>query len=407
MSGGGSQDVSMAAKGLRWTGAVVLLIIAAVLVTSALVARFARGELLDTDRYVATVKPLASDPAVQSAITNRVTQELVDAIDVPALAQQAAQASDLTRAPAIANLVAGPISDWLESFIRNHVHDFVTSQRFVNLWVTVNRAAHTQVVALLTGDGKVLRTQGDQVILDLGPVIAAVKQDLVDSGFSIAAKIPNVSVQYPLVESDKLPKIQRAAKQLNRLATWLPWIALVVFGLAVWLAPGHRRAALVGCVIVALFMIAVLVAYVIARNRYTDQVAARELNVPAATSIYNTLLRYLVDAARTWLVLMIIIVVWLFLAGPGRIGRGLRSLVGKGQGYAGAGIARAGWHPTAIARFLTRYARWLAWALGIAAAVILLFFPTVPVAIWVSVAAVVLLLAYGILTRVPEPHPST
>src|SRR5689334_546600 len=150
----------MAAKGFRWTGAVVLLIIAAVLVTAALVTRFARGELLNTDRYVATVEPLASDPAIQNAVINRTTTELVQAIDVPALVQQAAQASDLTRAPAIAQLISGPLSDWVEGFIRTHVTTVVQSDRFANLWVTVNRAAHSQINAILTNKSDQVKIKG-------------------------------------------------------------------------------------------------------------------------------------------------------------------------------------------------------------------------------------------------------
>ncbi len=395
----------MAVKGLRWTGAVVLLLIAAILVTSALVARFARGELLDTDRYVSTVAPLASDPAVQTAITNRVTQELVDQIDVPALAQQAAQASELTRAPAIANLISGPISDWVESFIHTHVANFVQSERFAKLWTTINTVAHTQVNAILTGNGKVLKTKDDQVLLDLSPVIAAVKADLVADGFGIVSKIPDVSVTFPLVESDKLPKIQRAAKHLDTLATWLPWIALLIFGLAVWLAPGHRRGALIGCVLIGLFMIAVLIAYSVLRSKYEDQVAAENLNVPAATAIYETVLRYLVTAVQTWLVIMVIAVLWLFLAGPGRIGRGARGLVARGEDLAGGAIGHAGWHPTPVGNFLHRYGRWLGWLLGAAAILILLFWPTVATAIWLTVIALILLLAAGIFMRIP-PQPA-
>jgi hypothetical protein len=395
----------MAAKGFRWTGAVVLLIIAAVLVTAALVTRFARDELLDTDQYVATIEPLATDPAIQNAVINRVTTELVQAIDVPKLVQDAAQASDLTRAPAIAQLISGPLSDWLEGFIRSHVTDFVHSDRFGDLWVTVNRAAHTQIDAILTNKSASVKIKGDEVVLDLAPVIAAVKDDLVASGFSIAAKIPTVNAQFTLFKSADLPKIQRWVNLLDKLATWLPFLSLLVFMLAVWLAPGHRRGALIGCLIVAVFMIAVLIAYAVVRDRYEDQVAAQNLNVPAATAVYETLLRFLVTAVQTWLVLALIIAVWLFLAGPGYLGRGLRRLVGKGEDLAGASIARAGWHPTGIAQFLRRYFRWLAWGLGLIAAIIMLFSPTVATAIWLSVIAVVLLLAAGIIMRIPEAEP--
>jgi hypothetical protein len=392
-------------RAVRWTGAVILLVLAAVLVTGAVTTRFARSQLLDTDRYVENVAPLATDPAIQEAIVNRITTELVNAIDVPALVQQAAQASDLTRAPAIATLISGPLSDWLEGFIRDRVSAFVHGERFANLWATVNRVAHGQITDILTDQSTAVKIKGDEVVVDLGPVVSAVKDDLVARGFGIVSKVPNVSVTYPIFQSDQLPRIQRAARLLDRLATWLPWLALLVFFGAVWLAPGHRRAALLGCLIVALFMAAALIAYALARNRYEDQIAARNLNVPAASAAYDTVLRFLVHALQTWLVVALIIAVWLYLAGPGRVGRGVRGLLGRGEQFAGDGIARAGWRPTGAARVLRRYARWLGWALGIAAALVLLFVPTVAAAVWLSVGALVLLIAYGILVRIPEADP--
>ena len=46
----------------RWAGAVTLLLVAVLLGIASIVAVFARNQLLDTDRYVATVAPLARDP---------------------------------------------------------------------------------------------------------------------------------------------------------------------------------------------------------------------------------------------------------------------------------------------------------------------------------------------------------
>lgn len=43
----------------RWIGCWLLVVVTAVLVLVAVVARFAESELLDTDRYVETVAPLA------------------------------------------------------------------------------------------------------------------------------------------------------------------------------------------------------------------------------------------------------------------------------------------------------------------------------------------------------------
>ena len=137
--------------GWRWTGAIVLLLLAGLLVTASVAARYARGEILDTDRYVATVTPLASDPAVQNAIVNRVSSEVIKQIDVPKLINDLAAATGRPNADAIASAIAGPVNGAVESFVYKAVLTFVQSPEFQKLWVNVNTAAHTQLSAVLTG----------------------------------------------------------------------------------------------------------------------------------------------------------------------------------------------------------------------------------------------------------------
>jgi type VI protein secretion system component VasK len=59
----------------RWRTivAALLLVLACVLAPLGVVAVWARNQVTNTDRYVATVAPLASDPAIQQAITDRIT----------------------------------------------------------------------------------------------------------------------------------------------------------------------------------------------------------------------------------------------------------------------------------------------------------------------------------------------
>lgn len=51
-----------AARAGRWSGATVMVVVAALLFGLSVVAVYVRTQLLDTDRYVATVAPLARDP---------------------------------------------------------------------------------------------------------------------------------------------------------------------------------------------------------------------------------------------------------------------------------------------------------------------------------------------------------
>ena len=73
----------------RTTAAIVLILLGALLAPVAVVGKWARDLVVDTDAYVATVAPIASDPGVQAAVTNRVTTAVVDALNVDELTTQA------------------------------------------------------------------------------------------------------------------------------------------------------------------------------------------------------------------------------------------------------------------------------------------------------------------------------
>ena len=76
-------------------------------------------------------------------------------------------------------------------------------------------------------------------------VIDAAKQHLVDSGFGAAARIPQVHPTVDLLAASTLVRAQTAYETLDAVASWLPWITLLLLAAGVYLAR-HRRRPLVG-----------------------------------------------------------------------------------------------------------------------------------------------------------------
>src|SRR5262245_5983143 len=136
---------STAARGLRWTAAVALLVIAAVLGAASVVAGFVRGQLLNTDRYVETVAPLVRDPAVQDAIAARLTDVIVTQLNLTRLTQQLADALEQRGAPTQLDGLVGPAVNGLTSFIHDQVRTVVASDQFADVWNTANRVAHSEI----------------------------------------------------------------------------------------------------------------------------------------------------------------------------------------------------------------------------------------------------------------------
>jgi hypothetical protein len=90
----------------------VLLILGAILTPVAVFVTYAKTQILDTDRYVATVKPLAADPAVQNYVADTVTANLLSQVDVKAYVNDALQ-----ELPPRAAALAGPLTNAVESFV--------------------------------------------------------------------------------------------------------------------------------------------------------------------------------------------------------------------------------------------------------------------------------------------------
>ena len=149
----------------RSTAAVVLILIGALLAPVAVVGSWARGLVVDTDRYVDTVAPIAEDPLVQSAVANRITLAVVDALNVEELTTQATDAvAGLDLPPLVGQAVTSlqaPLQEAITGFIRKNVTKIVSSDAFENVWEEANRAAHEQIVATLRGDPDALAQISD------------------------------------------------------------------------------------------------------------------------------------------------------------------------------------------------------------------------------------------------------
>jgi hypothetical protein len=74
-------------------------------------------------------------------------------------------------------MLSEPIANGVEGFVRTEVEKVVASDAFSDAWLTANRAAHSALVAALTGQtGEGVTIENDAVSINLGPIIQKVKQ---------------------------------------------------------------------------------------------------------------------------------------------------------------------------------------------------------------------------------------
>jgi len=312
-------------RGRRWGRnivAILLIGIACLLAPLSVVAVWARGEVTDTDRYVNTVAPLASDPAIQDAVTTNLTNLVFQYIDVQGLATQAfsALAEKGSLPPALATqlqALAVPVANGVRSFAEDQISKLVQSSAFEQAWVEANRSAHQQLVAALSGKGGgAISVQGNTVQLNLAVFLNTVKNTLVDKGFQLASRIPTVNATFTIFQSKDVSKVQSAYNLLDKLGYWLPFILIALAALGIYIAPNHRGAFIGAGIGVALAMLLAAILLQVVRRAYLDGVPQDVLPPAAAASLYDTVIRYLREAIRAGFLVGLIVAAGAFLTGP-------------------------------------------------------------------------------------------
>ncbi|MFF0110516.1 hypothetical protein [Streptomyces hirsutus] len=344
----------------RLAGSSVLLLLTLLLAPLAVVAAWVQDTVSDTDRYVETVAPLASDPAVQKVLINRLTDRVVDNVDVAAVTDSLAEALQDSGAPP--RVVEGaeslevPLRNAVRTTVDRTVSRVITSDAFQQVWEGANRRSHAAVVAMLTGDGTA--AEGDTVRLDVGEVVDQVRERLVDAGFDKAAAIPDTDRTITLFQTEELGRAQDTMRLLDVLGMWLPVLTVALAALAVWTAPAHRVMLVITGAGVGVMTAVLLVVLAVARRVYLDSVPPATLPPDAAAAIYDTFVRFLRDSTRTLLVVSVITALVAYLYGPGRAARAVRTTARRGMTAAGRALHRAGVRTGSTGRRLAEHQAW-------------------------------------------------
>jgi hypothetical protein len=413
---GGDDEGGVAATGRRarqrWRTliAALLLVVACVLAPLAGVAVWARNQVTNTDRYVATVAPLASDAAIQQAITDQITAQVFTYIDVQGLTTQAvdALASRGGLPPRLAEqlqALATPIASGIQSFTRTQVAKIVQSQAFADAWVQANRLAHQALVQALTGEGGgAVTIENDTVSVNLAAFIQTVKQQLVAQGFTIADRIPAVNASFVLFQSNDIPRVRAGFNLLNTLGIWLPVIVLILLVLGVYVARDHRRALVGAGLGVALGMLALGLGLAVFRSIYLNGVPAEVLPHDAAAVLYDTIVRFLRTGLRTILVLGLVVAAGAFLTGQSVTAVRSRHSLAHAIGWLRGGAEQAGLRTGPVGTWVGAHKRALRIGAVVLAALALVFWsrPTGKVVIGLTLALLVALAIIEFLARPPE-----
>jgi hypothetical protein len=396
------QDESRTPRRLpRWRRILVslLVIIGCVLAPLSVLGVWIRNTMLDTDQYVSTVGPLIDNSDVQQALANRITTAVVEGSGV--------ESKIADSLPPQASFVAPAVADSLERVVHKTALKLVQSDQMETLWDTVNRRAHTQVVALLEGETKFdnVTTSNGDVVVHLGPLVGKVRAALENRGIDAfdEGNATRVNSQIVLIKSDTLESAQSITDLLQKLAYILPILTLLVFAAAIGLSGNRRRTILRSALGLALGMGLLLVVLNVGRHFYLSALPAT-VNESAAAAVYDQVLSFLRLSLRTAFVVALIIAFAAWISGPGRSATRFRNGV--------TGLARrqeTGEAPSAFAVFVARHKTALRiTVIGIALTILVVLNAPTPTGVLILAILVVLgLLLIEFLGRaVPAPTPA-
>lgn len=393
-------------------GALVVVAVLVVLVGS--VTLWAHDFLFNTDTWVATVAPIAKDPAVTHDLSVYLAQQGTDTIDIGQRTQNALP----PRLQPLADPIAIALQGWLQTFLQRTIERFVTSPTAYDVWVTVNRVAHRQVVNVLQNKPGALRANGGKLELNLLPLLskaliavqqraprllprpipeisAATPPGQAEQQLSqaLGVTLPAGFAQITLLQSQDLSTAQKIVRIFNAVVVVLIVAAVALIVAAVWLSLRRRRTLIELGLGVGL---ALIVTRVLVR-RIEDDVAAGlagHQGGAVATAALRAIIGNLQSFTLWFLVAGIVVAVVAFLLGkPQWFHKVAHGAAGLGASAAGLGasgaeaIARQG----TVGRVLLRHTDWLRVGGVVVAAIILL--ATTPGWAWI-VAIALLLLAW-------------
>jgi hypothetical protein len=293
---------------VRRVFAWVLVVVACILSVVSVVVVFGRNELLNTDAYVNTVAPLASNPAIQTEVATRVSETLIAKTDLSERVKSAL--------PPKAGFLVTPITSEVKNVVYSITLKLVQSDQFQKLWVAANRSSHKQLVAVLTGSSQgSVSTKNGKVTVDLSQIEVQAKKRLDENGVTVFNKVPAVKgLNVVLFQSDQLVRFQRVTRLLNKVALILPILTLLIFAAGVILSKDRRRGLVRATVGLTLSMGLMLTLISVVRNQYLNSLDPSQSKAANAAAI-DTVTAPLQDTIRAILFLALLIAIIALAAG--------------------------------------------------------------------------------------------
>jgi hypothetical protein len=310
--------MSSRAEGGRWRGPVArtLTILGVLVVVVSIVANYVDRQALGKSDFKEAARQLANDPAIQQQVALALTDQLFSRVDVQARLEE--------RLPANQKALAGPIAGAMRPLSERLVRELMQRPRFQEAFVAALVAGQQQVVKVLDDRTKYIQTQGENVTVELRPLLVELSQQL-PLVPDLSDKLPPDAGSIVLFKASQLKTAQTLTHGLRLVAAWIWVVALALWIAAVYLARDRRkeiRAIAIGFIVIGLV---VLLIRRLAGDYIINKLSATPSQDQAIQSVWEILTRLLIDAGWAAIAVGIVALIGVWLIGPSRRGTQART----------------------------------------------------------------------------------
>lgn len=276
--------------------AAALVVVGGLISVPGSVGAWQERAILDEDNFVATVDEAFEQEEVQTAIAERLTDEIMDYARI-----QERIGSGLARLeeeggedlPEGLVLLEGPLTGVARDAVFRVTLRLIEAQPLEDVREGALRAAHRVLTAIINDDVMALTVVGENVVLDLGVILEEIVKDIGGEDgerFLANIDIPEDAGQIVLTEKSDVPALWTLAEWLHKYNPWVILAAIAVLALAVAISPHRRRTVIAaGLMLAVVAAIALLVVTEPLKEVATDAIAATPSGKTAAGATYDIL----------------------------------------------------------------------------------------------------------------------
>lgn len=276
-----SQDVPTEAKSKSKPGRArgilsgIALVLACISILVTTVGIWTHQVALNTDRFTALITDVTKDPAVTDPIADRVSAQVVEALDVRTRIE--------ARLPDVMKPLAGTMTLAIQNGIDQRLRAALQNPRINAGLLKAISFTHERLVRVLRGESAALVVVDGYVVLNVFPVVGAALTELQANGIipaditlpdlsspdapdvlaqrldtALGITLPPTFGTIRLMPADKLLTAQSAVRVFDLVVIVLIVLTIVLVALTLWLATKRRR-------MVIFLAIGTIIAFLISR----------------------------------------------------------------------------------------------------------------------------------------------